>query len=80
MREIFIGKPVHWLLWIAAIPALYFAGSERLHVRHFNLFTLMMGVLGLGAVLFVRWTTRSGESITRESIDEGTFQQSTIDE
>jgi hypothetical protein len=80
MREIFIGKPVHWLLWLAAIPALYLAGMERLHVRHFNLFLLLLGVLGLGAVLFVRWTARSGEAITRESIAEGTFQQGTIDE
>jgi hypothetical protein len=80
MREIFIGKPVHWLFWIAVIPVLYFAGLERLHVRNFNLFLLLLGILGLGAVFFVRWTTRSGESVTRESIEAGTFQQSIIDE
>ena len=80
MREIFIGKPIHWLLWIVAVPSLYLAGSERLHVRNFNLFLLLLGVLGLGAVLYVRWTTRPGESITRESIAEGTFQQAIIDE
>ena len=80
MRDIFIGKPLHWLLWIAAIPVLYLAGSERLHVRNFNWFLLVLGSLGAGAVLFVRWTARPGESITREPIEEGTFQQSTIDE
>ena len=80
MRELFIGKPVHWAIWIVIVGVLFMASRTYLHVRDFNNFLALVGALGLGAVLFVLFTSRRGETITREPFDEGEWQQAALDE
>ena len=31
MKGMFLGKPLHWLLWAAIVAVLYLLGSLRLH-------------------------------------------------
>ena len=70
MKGIFLGKPLHWLLW-AAIPAVfYLLGSLRLHTREFNLFALIVLPLAAAAVLINVTTYKKGERITRDPVEE----------
>ena len=80
MRTVFIGKPLHWLIWVVIVAALFAMSRVYLHVRGYNWFLLVLGALGLGAVLTVLLSSRKGEPVTREPYDEGEWQQSVIDE
>lgn len=80
MRELFIGKPVHWAIWIAIAAVLFAASRTYLHVRAFNAFLVLVAALGLGAVLAVLLTSRPGEAITREPIGKGDWRQTGVDE
>jgi len=81
MRELFIGKPVHWLIWLVIAPVLFAMSRVYLHVRHFNVFLAVVLLLGFGAVLTVLLTSRKGERLTREPFDEAAeWQQSAQDE
>ena len=80
MRDLFIGKPVHWLIWIVIVPVLFAMSRVYLQVRDFNLFLAVVACLGTGAVLTVLLTSRRGERVTREPFDDATWQQSSQDE
>ncbi|MDJ0942936.1 MAG: hypothetical protein QNJ30_05710 [Kiloniellales bacterium] len=69
--QVFLGKPVHWLLWAVIVAVLYWLGSESLHVRHFVPFLMVLIVLAGGSVLVVLSTYRKDDRITREPFDEG---------
>ncbi len=62
MKGVFLGKPLHWLLWAAILAVLYLLGSLRLHTRDFNLFALI--------VLVIVLTYKKGERITRDPFEE----------
>lgn len=70
MKEIFIGKPLHWLIWIVVAVVLYLLGSTKLHVQSFVPFMFAVLALAAGAVLLVILTYRKGDRITREPFDE----------
>ncbi len=70
MKNIFLGKPLHWGLWILIVAVLYVLGGQRFHVRHFGPFILLLLAIGAGIVLFFALTYRKGEAFTRESIEE----------
>jgi hypothetical protein len=59
MRELFIGKPVHWLIWVVIVPVLFAMSRVYLQVRDFNLFLAVVLLLGR-AVLVVLLTSRRG--------------------
>jgi hypothetical protein len=80
MRELFIGKPLHWLIWLVIVGVLFAVSRSYLHVRAFNGFLALIAALGFGAVLFVWFTYRPGEAITREPFDEGEWHQTALDE
>jgi hypothetical protein len=80
MRSLFIGKPLHWLIWAVIVPVLFAMSRVHLHVRAYNAFLAVLALLATGAVLTVLLTSRKGEPITRESFDEGQWQQPAIDE
>jgi hypothetical protein len=80
MRELFIGKPAHWLIWIVIVPVLFAMSRVHLQVRHFNLFLAVVFLLGTGAVLAVLLTSRAGERVTREPFEDADWQQSSQDE
>jgi hypothetical protein len=70
VREIFLGKPVHWLLCGIVVLVLYALGSQSLHVKAFIPFVLVVLVLAAGCVLVILATYRKGEPITREPFEE----------
>ena len=80
MRELFIGKPIHWAIWAVIAAALIAMGRVYLHVRDFNAFLGVVFLLGAGAVVTVLLTTRKGEPVTREPFDEIEWRQTTLDE
>lgn len=38
MKEIFLGKPVHWLMIIIATAIIFSCGFNHMHVSNFNMF------------------------------------------
>jgi len=69
LRELFIGKPVHWLVLAAIAGALFWLGDIKLHVRVFNQFAFAVLGMTAAALLFVVLTCRKGERVTREPLD-----------
>lgn len=70
MRKIFLGRPVFWLLWVVIIPCFWVLGKYRVHVIHFNLFISLTLILVTACVLFIVFSYREGEDITREPFKE----------
>ena len=70
MKQIFMGRPFHWLLWVGIIAGLYTMGTLKLQARDFNLFVL--GILGLAAVVVVTivLSHRKGDQVTREPMED----------
>ncbi len=70
LRDVFLGKPIHWLLW-PVIAVLYIGmDSVHLHVTRFNAFAFILLGVAAGVVAFLRLTTHPGEAVTREPIPE----------
>jgi len=80
MRDLFIGKPIHWLIWVVIVIGLVAMGKVYLQTRDFNLFLAVIVALGAGAVLVVLLTTAKGEQVTRENLDDAEWEQSAADE
>lgn len=70
LKDIFLGKPLHWLLLVAAIALMYGLGSLSMHVRHFVPFCFVLLGLGTACVVLVLMTTQRGDRVTREPFDE----------
>ena len=70
MREIFLGKPLHWLIWAVILGLMYVLGALRLHTRDFNLFILIVLALAATSVLLIVLTYKRGERITRDPFEE----------
>lgn len=70
MKDLFLGKPLHWLLLVALVVPFAVMGYLRLHVSEFNHFVLLMlGIAALVVVLIVV-PHRPGERITREPLED----------
>jgi len=80
MRDLFIGKPIHWLIWVVIVMTLFAMGKAYLQTRDFNLFLVVIVALGTGAVGAVLLTTVKGEQVTRENFDDAEWEQSAADE
>lgn len=70
MKNIFLGKPSHWLLLAITGAVLYAMGSQHLHVRAFPVFFLLILTLAVAALAWIVWGYRPGDAITRESFDQ----------
>ena len=70
MREIFLGKPFHWLIWAIILGLLYVLGALRLHTRDFNLFIVIVLALAAASVLVIVLTYKKGERITRDPFED----------
>ena len=70
MRDIFLGKPIHWLLWVVIFGVLFALGRNYFHTNNFNLFILVLVALSTACVLTIFATYRKGDRITREPFDE----------
>ncbi len=70
MKHIFLGKPIHWLLWVVIFGVLFALGRNYFHTNNFNLFILVLVALSTACVLTIFATYRKGDRITREPFDE----------
>lgn len=68
MKDIFLGKPLHWLLLAVVTAGLWYVGTLRLHVIHFNSFLLALLAISTVCVLVVLYGNKSGERLTRDEI------------
>ncbi|NQW09253.1 MAG: hypothetical protein HQ481_05135 [Alphaproteobacteria bacterium] len=69
MKEIFLGKPLHWALLVVTFAILWVTGENHLHTSEFNVFAGITFAVGLGVMTVVVLTHRKGERITREPIE-----------
>jgi hypothetical protein len=72
LRELFIGKPLHWVLLVVMAGVLVWLGHLKLHVREFNQFSFAVLGMTAAALLFIVVTYRKGEPVTREPLDDET--------
>lgn len=70
LRELFIGKPLHWAILAAMAGLLFWLGHLKLHVRQFNQFSFAVLGMTAAALLFIIFTHRKGERVTRDPLDE----------
>ena len=70
LREIFLGKPIHWLPWPIIAVLFIWMNSVHLHVTRFNAFAFVLLAVAAAVVAWVRLTTRRDELVTREPIPE----------
>ena len=68
MSNFFLGKPFHWLLAIVMCAGLWYAGSLRLHLIHFDAFIVVLLAISAVCVLIVLYGPGRGERITRDEI------------
>ncbi|MEQ9560568.1 MAG: hypothetical protein RIG67_32720 [Rhodospirillales bacterium] len=69
MSDLFIGRPIYWLLAAGIIAVLAFLGFRLEHVRAFVPFqfaVLGVAMIAVGAVMVLY---RPGERATREPLD-----------
>lgn len=69
--EIFLGRPLHWLLWLVLLAVLSWLGANSVHVRQFVPFMAVVLLLSAGAVAIILLSYKPGDRITREPFDEG---------
>jgi hypothetical protein len=71
LREIFLGKPIHWVVWPVIAVLMVWMNSVHFHILRLNMFVLAL--LGIAAALVALFllTSRRDERITREPFAEG---------
>jgi len=70
LRQIFLGKPVHWIPWVFIAGLMLWMNSAHFHVLHFNFFALtLLGVSAAVLALFIL-SSRRGEQLTRDPFPE----------
>jgi hypothetical protein len=68
MSNIFLGKPLHWLMLVIIAAGLWWAGDLREHIVHFDAFILALLAVSAACVLIVLYGPGQGERITRDEI------------
>ena len=68
LRELFLGKPVHWLPWPVIAVLFEWMDETHLHVTQFNEFAFVLLGIAIAVVALILLTTRAGERVTREPI------------
>ena len=69
MSNIFLGKPLHWLVLIVISGGLWYAGELRSHVIYFNSFILSVLAISVVSVLIVLYGPGHDQRITRDEIE-----------
>ncbi len=70
MKEIFIGRPLHWALWVVILGVLFAVGKAKIHTIDFFTFISILATLSAVSVLTIVLTYRKGERVTREPLDD----------
>jgi len=70
IRQIFIGKPLHWLVCALLIPVGYIAGNAVFHVTNFVIWASVL--FGLTFVMIITFwlTSDKGDQLTRDPIPD----------
>ena len=68
MSNLFLGKPLHWLMLVVITAGLWVAGDKREHIVHFDAFIVALLAVSALCVLIVLYGTKPGEQITRDEI------------
>ncbi len=68
--DIFLGKPMHWALWVVIGVVFLVLGSNRQHVRDFVPFALELLVLAVFCMAVIILTYKPGDRVTREPFEE----------
>jgi Mn2+/Fe2+ NRAMP family transporter len=68
MSNLFLGKPLHWLMMIVISGGLWYAGDLREHIVHFDAFIVALLAISAVCVLIVLYGAKPGERITRDEI------------
>lgn len=79
MKEVFLGKPFHWLVVAVLIFGCWLAGRVRLHVTDFNLYVILLALGAVAALALVLRTTGADEQVTRDRIDDDEAQEAEDD-
>ena len=66
LREIFLGKPVHWLPWPIIAVLMAWMNSVHFHILRFNMYALSLLAISAALVAFIFLSSKPGEQITRE--------------
>ena len=70
MRDIFLGKPLHWLLLIIIAAGLGIAGRMHVHIVYFNAFVIALIVVTVACLLIVILRSDPDDRLTREPIED----------
>lgn len=70
MRDIFLGKPVHWLVLAVVVAVMWWLGDNLVQTRNYHLFLAVLLAVTVGAVAAIIVTTRKGEQVTREPFED----------
>lgn len=70
MREIFLGKPWQWLLFVVVGGCFWITGHYHLHVSAFNTFVAITAALTVLLVFTVILDYRPGDRVTREDLPQ----------
>lgn len=70
MKSLFLGRPLHWILWLVLIGVLFGLGKYSFHVRYFVPFCLLLLALTGACIASIILSYREGERITREPFDD----------
>jgi hypothetical protein len=70
LREIFLGKPVHWLPWPIIAALMAWMNSVHFHILRFNMYALSLLAMSAIVVVFVLLTSKRDEQVTREPFAE----------
>lgn len=66
MSHIFLGKPIHWLIFAVIMGVLAWLGAGLVQTRDYSFFLFILVALTAGSVAAIMLTTRKGEQVTRE--------------
>jgi hypothetical protein len=77
IRDIFLGKPIHWVSWAVIAGLLIWMNKVHFHILHFNFFSLAL--LGLAAAVMALFlvSSRPDELITRDPYPENKHVEGT---
>jgi len=70
LREIFLGKPIHWLPWPIIAALMVWMNSVHFHILRFNMYALSLLAISTAVVAFVLLTSKRDEQVTREPFAE----------
>jgi len=70
LREIFLGKPAHWIPWPIIIALMYWMDKAHFHVLRFNFFALALVALSAAVVALFLLGSKRGDRVTREPFPE----------